>query len=101
MVRRMLVTLATLVAAVGACASPEDAAFHYENVGGSATGFWNSCPHVAVGAPCAFTLVEAETVRTNADFTVERSCVFILQFRRVKLADYVVQGPDNTYANAC
>jgi hypothetical protein len=102
MVRRIPVMLATLLGVVAVSAGPADAAFHYENVGGFAFASWDSCTQVAVGAPCAFTQVEAETARTDVfDGTRERNCVFILQARGVKLGDFAIQSFDQTYADAC
>jgi hypothetical protein len=99
--RRMLMMLATLLAAVAVCAAPANAEFRYQNVGGAEISYWNSCLQVAVGDPCALTFLEAETVKTNDDFTNERDCVFIEQGRGVKDGDYTLHGVDHTYANAC
>jgi hypothetical protein len=97
----MLVMLTILLATAGVYAVPAEAAFHYEDVGGSFFALWNSCPQVAVGSTCAFTLVEAFKVRTNDDFTTERNCVDLFQARGAKLDDFTIRSFDTASADAC
>jgi hypothetical protein len=100
--RRMLVMLATLVVATAVCTASAGAEFRYQSLGGAARTLWNSCPPVPLGAPCAFTQVEAETARTDVDSgSRDHDCVFIEQDRGVKLGDEVIQSFDHTDTNIC
>jgi hypothetical protein len=77
------------------------AAWKYVNVGGGTSAIWNSCPSVAIGSPCAFTLISAETVTADPSGSTQRDCVFVQQARGIKLSDFGLQGNDNTFANSC
>jgi hypothetical protein len=95
-----LVTM-LVVGTMAASAGTAQAAWKYVNVGGATSAIWNSCPSVAVGSPCAFTLLFAETRTADPDGSTQRDCVFVQQVRGIKLSDFGLQGNDNTFADAC
>jgi hypothetical protein len=90
-----------VVGALALSAGTAQAAWKYVNVGGSASALWNSCPSVAIGSPCAFTIISASMVSTEPSGVSQRNCVFVEQARGTKLSDFGLQSNDNTYANEC
>jgi hypothetical protein len=85
-----------------ATAGPAHAAWRYVNTGGGTSAIWNSCPGVAIGEQCAFTLIDAQMVSADPSSGVtQRNCVFVQQARGTKINDFGIQSFDSTYANAC
>ena len=85
MVRCGAVGLLTAAIVVGFSA-PSMAAqrqvFHQQ--GASAGAFFNSCPSVADGEACAFTILEVSTTHSAQDQTLNGDCVYLDQIRGVR-----------------
>jgi hypothetical protein len=103
--RRALVaaTVLTLVIAICASSSALAAGRHvYHQQGASAGAFFNSCPTVADGQTCAFTIVAVSTARSAQDQRLSGDCVYVEQYRGFRQGPNSLTATSNTtVSNVC